>query len=91
MSTVITKSLDQFSRWLGASCKNTKHINIITVKVIKIGTLRWLPHVFKMQELDPCRKLTLLKPESTRPLGNPKLRWLGSVEEDLKKMGVAYW
>ena len=68
----------------------TQNINIITVKVIKIGTLRWLRHVFKMQELGPCRKLTILKPESTRPVGKPKLRWFGSVEEDLKKMGVAY-
>jgi len=35
------------------------------VKVIKIRRLRWLGHVFRMQELDPCRKLTLLKPEGT--------------------------
>jgi hypothetical protein len=30
-----------------------------TVTVIKIGRLRWLGHLFRMQELDPCRKLTL--------------------------------
>jgi len=44
-----------------------------------------------MQELDPCRKLTVLKPEGTRLIGKPKLRWLESVEEDLKKMGVRKW
>jgi len=31
------------------------------VRVIKIGQLRWLGHLFGMPELDPCRKLTLLK------------------------------
>ena len=30
------------------------------VKVVKIGRLWWLGHVFTMQELDPCRKLTIL-------------------------------
>jgi hypothetical protein len=44
-----------------------------------------------MEELDTCRKLPLLKPETIRRAGKPKLRWLGSVEEYLKKMGVTYW
>jgi hypothetical protein len=35
-------------------------------KVIKTGRLRWLGHVFRMQEVGPCRKLTVLKPEGTR-------------------------
>jgi hypothetical protein len=37
-----------------------------TVTVIKIGRLRCPGHPFKMQELDPCRKLILYKPEGTR-------------------------
>ena len=44
-----------------------------------------------MKELDPRRKLTVLKPEGTRRVGNPKLRWLESGEEDLKKMGKRNW
>jgi hypothetical protein len=39
-----------------------------------------------MQELDPCRKLTLLKPEGTRHVGKPKMRWLESAEEDIKNV-----
>jgi hypothetical protein len=30
------------------------------VKVVKIGRLTWLGQLFRMQELDPCRKLTLV-------------------------------
>jgi len=52
-----------------------------------MGTVRWLGHLFRMQELDPCRRLTLLKPEGTRRLGKLQLRWLESVEEDMKKIG----
>ena len=61
------------------------------VKEIKIGRLRWLGHVFRMQELDPCRKLTLLKPEGTQHVGKPRLRWFESVEEYLQNMGVRNW
>jgi len=62
------------------------------VKVIKIGkTEMWLGHLCRMQELDPCRKLTRLKPEDTRRVGRPELKWLESVEEDLEKMGVGRW
>ena len=43
------------------------------VKVIKIGRLRWLGHLFRMQKLDPCRKLTLLKPEGAGLVGYPTL------------------
>ena len=36
------------------------------VKVIKIRRLRWLGRLFRMQELDPCRELTVLKPEGSQ-------------------------
>jgi hypothetical protein len=61
------------------------------VKVIKVGRLRWLGHLFRMQEQNPCRTLTLHKPEGTRRGGRPDIRWLDSVEEDLKTMGVRNW
>jgi len=41
--------------------------------------------------VDPCRKLTVVKPEGTRRVGEPEGRWRESVEEDLKMMGVRNW
>ena len=35
----------------------TLYDELYTVKVIKIGRLKWLGHLFRMQELDPCRNL----------------------------------
>jgi hypothetical protein len=58
------------------------------VRVIKIGRLRWLGHLFRLQELDPCRQLTLHKPEGTRRVGKPRTRWLDSAETDLQKMAI---
>ena len=40
----------------------------------------WLGQLFRMQELDACRKLTVLNTEGTRRAGKRKLRWLESVE-----------
>jgi hypothetical protein len=52
----------------------TSYDELDMVKVIKVGRLRWLAHHFRIQELDPCRQLTVLKPEGTRRVGKPKLR-----------------
>jgi hypothetical protein len=37
-----------------------------TAKGIKKGKLTWLGHLFRMRDLDPHRKLTVLKPEATQ-------------------------
>jgi hypothetical protein len=54
------------------------------VKVMTVGRPRWLGHLSRMRELDPCSRLNHLKTEETWHVGKPKLRCLGSVEEDLK-------
>jgi hypothetical protein len=61
------------------------------VTVIKIGKLRWLGHLFRMQEFNSCTKFILTKSEGTRHVGKPRLRWLNLVEKDLKDMGVRNW
>jgi hypothetical protein len=36
------------------------------VKVVKAGRLRWLGHLFRSEDMNPCRKLTFTKPENIR-------------------------
>jgi len=60
----------------------------LTVKVIKIGRMG---RPFRMQELDPCRKLTVLKRDGTLRVVKRRLMWLGSVEENVKNIGVRNW
>jgi len=52
------------------------------VRKIKIGRLMRLGRLYRMQDLDPCRKLNFLKPEVTRRVGKPKMKWLESLEEE---------
>jgi hypothetical protein len=61
------------------------------LKAVKVGRLRWLGQLFRMQEQNPCRKLTLHKAEGTRRLGRPDVKWPDSFEEDLKTIGVRNW
>jgi hypothetical protein len=42
-------------------------------------------------ELEPCRKLTLLKPADTRRVVKPNLRRIESDEKDLNNKGVRNW
>jgi hypothetical protein len=52
------------------------------VEMIKVGQLRWLGHLYRIKEQNPCRKLTPYKPEGTRRVGRPAITWLDSVDKD---------
>ena len=45
----------------------------------------------RMPEENPVKKLTLLRPEGSRRVGRPKLRWLDRVEEDLRTLRIRRW
>ncbi|PSN52332.1 hypothetical protein C0J52_11424, partial [Blattella germanica] len=61
------------------------------VKVIKSSRVRWLGHLFREKELDPRCKVTLTKIDGKRKVGRPPIRWMDSVEHDLKTVGVYGW
>ncbi|KAJ4446588.1 hypothetical protein ANN_13285 [Periplaneta americana] len=55
---------------------------------IKARRVRWLGHICRKDENDPCKKLTLTIPFGTRKVGRPQLRWLDEVEKDIIAAGV---
>jgi hypothetical protein len=59
------------------------------VKVFEGEKLRRLGHHLRMQEQNPCRKLTLHKPEGAGAISRLTIRWLNLVEEDFKIMGFS--
>jgi hypothetical protein len=61
------------------------------VKVVKAGRLRSLGHLFRSEDMNPCRKLTFTKPENIRRRGRPSIRWLVSIEQDLQVLGTRGW
>jgi hypothetical protein len=58
--------------------------------VVEVGRLKWRGQIFRMQEQNPCRKLTVYEPDVTRRVGRRAVRWLESAE-DLKTRGGRSW
>ena len=73
------------------NCIRHNYGNTDIVKTIKISKLRWLGHLYREKEMDPCRKVTLNKIDGKRKVGWPNIRWMDSVEQDLKILGVQGW
>jgi len=46
------------------------------VTTVRMTRLRWAGHIVRMQDNLLCKKITLDKPESRRPVGRPNLRWM---------------
>ena len=53
--------------------------------------IQWLGHVMRRNEEETVRTVLEWKPTGKRPRGRPRKRWLDTVEEDLKKIGVQEW
>jgi hypothetical protein len=61
------------------------------IKCIKSQSLRWAAHLMRMENTRTTRKITEWTPYKTRPAGRPRLRLMGQVEEDLKRMKIVGW
>jgi hypothetical protein len=53
--------------------------------------LEWLGHVVRMDESRSVKKIFEGKLEGRRGRGQPRLRWINDVEDDLRKLGVKRW
>ena len=69
----------------------TKYKSQDILTVIKIRRLEWLGHVSRMNEIRSVKKIFEGKLEGRRGRGRPRLRWINSVEDDLRKLGVKRW
>jgi hypothetical protein len=58
---------------------------------IKNRRLEWLGHVIRMNEARVVKKIFEEKLEGRKGRGQPKLRWIYDVEEDLGMLGVKSW
>jgi hypothetical protein len=61
------------------------------IRDIKARRVKWLGHLFRTNEYHPCRMLTFATLYGTRRVGRPPIRWLESIEEDLRNIGVGIW
>jgi hypothetical protein len=68
-----------------------QHFGEPDIREIKARRVKWLGHLFRINEYHPCRMLTFATLYGTRRVGRPPIRWLESIEEDLINIGVGIW
>jgi len=61
------------------------------VTTVRITRLRWAGHIVRMQEILPCKKITLYKAEGRKRVGRPNLRWMDGAMRDAEMLGVRNW
>jgi len=61
------------------------------VNYIKTKRLAWAGHLIRMSNERTLKKIFNTKPEGTRSVGRPKLRWEDGVVQDMRVLGVNSW
>ena len=56
--------------------------------IIRSQRLRWAGHLARMPEDRVAKGVLRGRPEGTRPLGRPRMRWLDNVERDVGQLGL---
>jgi hypothetical protein len=55
----------------------------------KSRRMRWTEHIARMREKRNAYRILVKKPEGKRPLGRPRLRWVGNIKMD--RLGCMDW
>jgi hypothetical protein len=58
------------------------------IRIIKSRRMRWAGHVARMGEKGNVYRSLVGKPESKRPLGRPRHRWIENIKMDLSEIGL---
>jgi hypothetical protein len=58
------------------------------VRVIESRRMRWERHAACMEEGRGVYKVLVGRPESKRPLGRPRHRWVDNIKMDLRDVGI---
>ena len=66
-----------------------KRCNVFSIEhVILQGRLRWFGHMVRMDsDRIPCKVLFGQPKGARRPVGRPRQRWLGMIQDDLRRIG----
>jgi hypothetical protein len=58
------------------------------IKHIKINRLSWVGHIIRMENSRTVKKVFDTRPEGTRKIRRPKLRWEDGLIQDIRALGV---
>jgi hypothetical protein len=61
------------------------------VSTLKVRRLEWVGHLVRMSGDRTVKNIFLGKPDGSRKVGRPHLRWLDCSENGLKSIGVNRW
>ena len=64
---------------------------MIIIKKTKIGRLRCVCNVVKMEAQEPVKRLFLYDPDGKKKVGRPKLRRRDGVQRDAERAGIRNW
>jgi hypothetical protein len=85
------------NRRMGNGGKDTtmNYMNSLMIQIlfnqIKAKRLAWAGHLTRMSNDRTLKKIFNTKPDGTRSVGRPKLRWEDGVVQDTRILGVKNW
>jgi hypothetical protein len=58
---------------------------------MKVKRLAWAGNLVRMNNDRTLQKIFNIKPDGTRSVGRPKLRWKDGINQDMRILGVKNW
>ena len=83
----LIKGVTRLDRMRNIDIRRNLEINSI-VSIISQNNLRWYGHVKRMEQDRYPRKYLEWQPNTKRPPGRPKKRWMDTVKENLKDRNI---